>query len=105
MLTSWANRDPEKAASLAASLPAGSAREQSLGQVAQQWAQTDAKAALEWTRNLPASEGQIRAISNVLQTWAQAEPAAAASDYVASMPRPADWQEKCDQLSVASGSW
>ncbi|MFT4641143.1 MAG: hypothetical protein ACI8T1_004479 [Verrucomicrobiales bacterium] len=70
-----AGNDPERAADLAAALPAvpSTPREWAIGAVAQEWARSDGAAALQWLSEvLPASSDQDRA--TVGWAWAEVAP-------------------------------
>ncbi|MBA3543056.1 MAG: hypothetical protein H0T83_01225, partial [Chthoniobacterales bacterium] len=85
ILSSWANKDPQRAASIITELSTGSVRDQSVGNAARQWALTDPRAALAWVQERTTGEAQRNAIRFALTSWVQSEPAAAA-EYVRSLP-------------------
>ena len=75
----WARRDPNSAASFAASLPPSQKRDHMINGVATAWASTDPNGALGWAHDLGDTRLRREAVSNVISSIAAEDPEEALS--------------------------
>ena len=69
-----AKDDPQKAIAWLATLPAGGAREQAVGGIAESWIKFDPASASEWITNLAPGEGRDTASGQLATTIARDDP-------------------------------
>jgi hypothetical protein len=78
VLSTWAQNEPDAAATYVASLLPGEAKDVAVGAIARQLASSDPQTALSWIEKLPDQTTRQNALEPLVSQWSETDPKAAA---------------------------
>ena len=98
----WVEKNPDKAADWAATLPNGTFRDEALQELGAAWGNIDAEAASQWAKRSLAA-GQLLQASALLSAWGRSDPDSAA-EWLSALSNSEATEIDADMLSRLTGA-